>query len=112
MDRETGEEEDEKPLSWDSGGSQHSPASAKSFHASADEYGDVYTNKSVIMKAPSDEVTRPPSYTIADQKLVRSIWKEGQDIPHHLQHVPIPHGANWCDPDCLYLWIPCKMGLS
>ena len=64
----------------------------------------MYTNKSVIMKAPHDEeVTSSPNYTLADQKLVHSIWKEGEDIPHHLQHVPIPHGANWCDPDCLYL---------
>ena len=101
VDRETGEEQYERPECWESDGSLHSPSSARSFHASADEYEDVYTNESVIKVAPDDPVLSQ-QYSFADQKLVHRMWKESQDIPHYLQHVPIPHGADWCHPDCLH----------
>jgi hypothetical protein len=86
LDRVTGEEEYEKPGSWDSDGSLHSPSSARSYHASADEYEDIYANESVVIKVPPDkDSTANRQYSLADQKLVHKIWKKTQDVPRYLQ---------------------------
>ena len=48
VDRRTGKEQYKEPDSWKSDGSMYS------FH-SGDEYGDVYTNVSTIVKGASDD---------------------------------------------------------
>jgi len=105
VDRVTGEEHHVRPDCWESEGSMHSPTSARSWVASADEYEDYYTNESTIMKVPpaASKAASQRPYTLADQRLVHRMWKEARSVPDHLQHVPVPHGANWCHPDCLHL---------
>ena len=113
-DRDTRRLQVERPDDWDSGGSFHSPTSAKSYDASSDEYDNISTNvyadrfaKPVPEKPydalPSSPNTSEKPYNQADQEVVHRLWKEGQHIPDRLQHVPIPHGDQYCHPDCLYL---------
>jgi hypothetical protein len=121
-DRMTGQVQKDRPDDWDSGGSLHSPTSAHSYHASSDEYSDEYTNCSTIRwnvtatesSMPPDSFGPPGASSFSRDQLVerRKIWKEGlsdyyagksRAVPVHLQGVPIPHGADFCDPACIFL---------
>jgi hypothetical protein len=64
VDRQTGQELYEEPDSWRSNGSMYS-------YYSGDEYDDVYTNKSSVIKVPTDEDDDYPAVqqiTHADQR--------------------------------------------
>ena len=125
VDRQTGQELYEEPASWKSNGSMYS-------YYSGDEYDDVYTNQSTIIKGPPDD-DHPANQQIshADQRqddpaplMVhtvgpaearafphgllakrRSHWnRSGQEepLPDHLRNIPLPHGASYCDAVCLW----------
>jgi len=121
-DRKTGQAQKDRPVDWDSDGSLHSLTSARSYHASSDEYCDEYTNiSSIRWNAPVPESTLPPdsfgppeARRFPRHQLIerRKFWKEGlpdqmagrsRIVPVHLQEVPIPHGADYCDPACIFL---------
>ena len=73
----------------------------------SDEYGDIYTNISTIKEAPV--MTVPPDsfgparakmFTTAELARRKDHLRSGLSTPESLQHVPVPHGADWCDADC------------
>jgi len=120
-DRKTGMWQYERPDCWDSEGSFHSISSMKSCLYSSssnpDEYTDTYTNLSSVrynkpvqagseLPKTSANLVKDNSTTYSRRMLaiVHEAWKEslntGKDIPPHLQHIPVPHGIEWCSRDC------------
>jgi len=107
-DTDTRRVQNEMPDSWDDSDND------------TDEYGDIYTNLSSVRCndiGPSDPVSNvdhavTPTLAQADTttyshrllSIARTAWiaklNTGQDIPTHLQHIPVPHGADWCSRDC------------
>ena len=98
-----------------------------SYH-SGDEYGDVYTNVSTIVKGASDDdledkqhysqdTTAPMMVHTVGPTAARAVpygflvkrrmqWNRSGDeepIPDHLMNIPIPHGTNFCNADCLWI---------
>ena len=95
---------------------------------SGDEYDDVYTNVSTIMKGTTDD-DDPKDLPVAKQSqdddapmMVHSVgpaearsvpygllvkrrmfWdrRDEEALPGHLMNIPIPHGTNFCNADCL-----------
>ena len=80
-----------------------------------DEYTDSYTNLSSVRYHNPDaipELTKPSHMVEADTTpysdrvlaIVYEAWVDslntGKEIPPHLQHIPVPHGAKWCGRDC------------
>eukprot|EP00092_Neocalanus_flemingeri_P031813 GFUD01034560.1.p1 GENE.GFUD01034560.1~~GFUD01034560.1.p1 ORF type:complete len:378 (-),score=61.50 GFUD01034560.1:122-1255(-) len=111
-DRLTGKMTFERPATFQSDGSFHSPGSARSFDPS-DEYVDEYTNVSYVrcnppaMPPASFGPAKAKQFTPAELRRRRDQFKDGllhrdQTTPENLRQVPIPHGSEWCDPDCLW----------
>ena len=127
VDRMTGKEQYKEPDSWESDGSMYS------YH-SGDEYDDVYTNVSTIMKGATDDDDDPPEKQLpvvhhsqddTAPMMVQSVgpvearavpygflvkrrmhWNRTGDeepIPDPLRNIPIPHGTNFCNADCLWI---------
>jgi len=130
-DRDSGLTQDEKPDCWDSDASVHSISSARSFHPSdnetTDEYYDEYTNISTVIQNGTDAMMIDPAQNpsvVPGMKVVRlqhsvgppaarshshglltkrrQAWNVGVLPSDELRDVPVPHGAVYCNPDCLY----------
>eukprot|EP00092_Neocalanus_flemingeri_P027401 GFUD01029717.1.p1 GENE.GFUD01029717.1~~GFUD01029717.1.p1 ORF type:complete len:363 (-),score=69.89 GFUD01029717.1:159-1247(-) len=106
--RRTGSFTFEKPSSIFSDDSFHSPGTVSSEGSSepeADEYTDSYTNISTV-RTNSTDASGPAQdceeFDMSILKERREIFNQALAIPKHLQHVPIPHGAGFCNPDCPY----------
>jgi hypothetical protein len=120
-DRESGLVQNEKPDSWDSDATVHSISSARSYHPSedesADEYCDEYNNISTV-RQNGTEATDPDPKGVKLQHAVgplearrhrhgwlvkrRQAWNLGLPLSAELRNVPVPHGAAYCNADCLY----------
>ena len=99
---------------------------------SGDEYDDVYTNVSTIIKGVADDDpenkqqhnvhhsqddTAPMMVHSVGPAEARGVpygflvkrrmhWNRSGDeerVPDHLRNVPIPHGPNFCNADCLWI---------
>ena len=119
-DKLTVHQQYERPDSWDSDCSFHSLASMPDWDCSASDpdeyYTDTYTNlSSVRYNNPDDpilELTKPPNHMVTVNTtpyshrvlaIVHQAWVDslntGKEIPHHLKHIPVPHGSGWCGRD-------------
>jgi len=73
-------------------------------------WGDwVVPTKTTSSVSRSQQMSAPPNsfgpasaklYTTAQLRRKRQQFRSGQSAPD-LQHVPVPHGADWCDEKCL-----------
>ena len=45
---------------------------------------------------------RAKLFTPAQLARKKRLFRAGQETPPDLRHVPVPHGADWCDGDCLW----------
>ena len=108
--RKTGSVTYDKPDHLKLDGSFHSAGSA-SYMNTTDEYdSDDYTNVSTI-RFNTIEMPQPPApfgpaearqFSISQLRDRREVFDNGQIIPERLREVPIPHGMDWCNADCLY----------
>jgi len=118
-DRSTGKVQNDMPDEWDSDGTLHSLTSMKSWvpygSSDTDEYGDTYINLSSVRyndpetstnptRRPADEQAETAGTNISMQAMVHKAWVDslntGQEMPSHLQHIPVPHGLEWCGRNC------------
>ena len=76
-------------------------ASAKTGHASPDPstVGDWI----IPVPGPPDSLgpARASLFTTPQLARRRRLFKSGKNTPPVFRHVPVPHGADWCDEDCL-----------
>ena len=108
--RKTGSVTFDKPDRFKSDGSFHSAGSASSLHTTDEYDSDDYTNVSTIrintveMPIPLAPFgpTEARQFSISQLRDRRQVFDGGQNIPKRLQEVPIPHGIDWCNADCLY----------
>lgn len=104
-DRKSHEYSYTMPEDFDPDGSFHSVRSMDSLASSNTNPGLYATDGSSLYKLEDISYSQasPEHYTVVDQAIVHKMFTSGKVIPDQLQHVPIPHGEQWCTSDCPHL---------